>query len=128
VKIEYGTETIGDDSAGDFITPQVGRSHNRTVQTEPLMRSAFASFFGRKNIVNGISFNVAKEHADGDAAVEYVFSYPDLLPESGTLRITNGDTSYEMTAYLVSAQLVDIVGRSTTFSFTFTGGAIIESA
>jgi hypothetical protein len=128
MKIEYGTETIGDDSAGDFISPAVARGHARALQMEQLFRGAAEATFARGNIRNTIQFAVEKEHATAEDAVIHLFSYPDSLPGSGALRVTEGDTGYEMAdACLTAVDLVALTGRSTTMRFSFTGGAITES-
>lgn len=128
MKIEYDSETLGDDTAGDFIAPAVGRSHRRLVQTEPLLGGSNALNFARGNANNQISFVIQKQHDSLAAAVTHVFSFPDSLPGSGVLRLTEGTSAYQMAAAcLTDVELVDLTGRSTALKYAFTGGAITES-
>jgi len=129
MKIEYASETLGNDAAGDFITPAVGRAHARLVQTEDLLGGANPAHFARGNARNTISFIVEEEHASLAAAVEHVFSFPDSLPGTGELRLTEGTTSWHiLDACLSGVELVGLTGRSTALKYNFTGGAVTQAA
>lgn len=128
MKIEYGSDTLGDDSTGDLITPAVARSHARLVHTEDLAGGANPVSFARRNARNQISFAVEKEHADLAAAVAFVFSHPDGLADQATLRFSEGATAYELAdACLQGCELLHLTGRSTGFRYSFIGGAITEA-
>lgn len=124
MKIEYGSETLGDDAAGDFITPHVGRLHTRDVQQEPLLNSDYQATFPRRNARNTFTLAVDKEHADTATAVAYVQRYPASLAWQAVLRISESGETYETQACLVGTELQEIRGCSTRMHFTFISSAI----
>jgi len=125
MKIEFGSTTLGDDSAGDFIAPAFSRSHTRALQAEDLLGAANPATFPRGNARNAIAFVVAKEHASIAAAIVYLLSFPDGLDAQATLKFTESTSIYEMlNACFAGAELVDVTGKSTAMRFNFTGGAV----
>lgn len=128
MRIEYASTVLADDAAGDFITPAVGRAHTRQVQQEDLAGAAHPFSHPRGNARNQIAFSVEKLHASNEAAVFYVFAFPDELPGSGPLRVTGVEESYALAdACLLSVELESLVGLSTRMRFTFTGGRVAET-
>jgi hypothetical protein len=124
MKLEYGSDTLGDDSVGDFILDD-GGPHQRVVQQEPLAGGSAPFTAGRGNHINQRSFTVSKEHASLAAAVDWFNTHPDDLATSGTLQITEGATVVQQTgAVLVSVDRVNLTGRSTILRYQFTGGQI----
>ena len=128
MKIEFGTDTLGDDSTGDFITPALGRSHSRQVQVTALAGGASPFVTPRGNATNRISFVVEKQHADAKTAALYVCTHPDSLAGQAVLRISEGSNAAQIAdACLESCDLASLTGRATAFHYTFTGGPMTES-
>lgn len=122
MKVEYGATTLGDDSAGDFIT-DLGGSHNRVVQQDPLAFGTAPFTAGRANHTNTRGFQISKQHATHAAAVTWFNTHPDGLGESGLLKITAGAATENLVdAVLVSVDRVELTGVSTVMRYSFTGG------
>lgn len=129
MKLEYGDQTLGDDSAGDFILAQ-GGPHQRLVQQDPLVQDAGAPLTQpRGNYSNQLSYAVSKQHASAAAAKAWFHRHPDELPAAGELRITEGTDADSMAdAVLQNVERVELTGRSTVMRYTFTGGQILQAA
>lgn len=123
MKLEYGSVTLGDDAAGDYILDS-GGSHQRIVQQTPLAGGSAPFFAPRGNATNQRSFTISKEHATIDAAALWWNEHPDTLADTDTLTITEGASVSTMTALLVAVQRGELTGKSTTLSYQFIGGPI----
>lgn len=128
MRIEYGSEILGDDAAGDFVEDH-GGGHARLVQQDALAGGNATLTIARGNQSNQRSFTVDRQHADAATAVNWWNTHPEDLPDSGTLRITEGPFAAEMPdAVLVSVERLQLTGRSTVLRYNFTGGRISEAA
>ena len=128
MKIEYGQDTIGDDLAGDIITPAITRQHNREVQVDTLAGAGAPFVYPRGNVRNTVSFVIDRQHANNEAAVIHILTYPDSLPNQAALRISQDYEAFQMAdACLVSAEIVALIGRSTQIRYTFTGGPLTSA-
>jgi hypothetical protein len=127
MKLEYGSTTLGDDTAGDYILDD-GGGHARVVQQEPLAGGTVPFTAARGNHSNQRGFTVSKEHADAKTAKAWFNRHPDTLADAGELRITEGDDADTMPdAVLVSVDRVQLTGRSTVLRYQFTGGQISQA-
>ncbi len=128
MRVEYGSETLGDDAAGDFIIDD-GGTHQRVVQQTPLLGGSEPFIAARGNNSNTRGFTISKEHATLAEAKAWFNRHPDTLPGSGGLWITEGtDIDLMTNAVLVSVERVSLTGKSTTLRYTFTGGQIAQTA
>ncbi len=128
MKLEYGSETLGDDTAGDLILDD-GGGHARVVQQEPLAGGNAPFTQARGNHSNQRGFTVSKEHATLAAAVDWWNNHPDVLPESGALTITESTVVCVMAdAVLQAVERVNLTGRSTILRYQFVGGQIALAA
>lgn len=127
MKLEYGTETLGNDALGDFILDH-GGTNQRTFQRDNLPGSGAPFSEPKGNHTNDRSFTVSKQHTDGKAAIEWFNAHPDGLPDSGTLRISESNYACEMAqAILVSVERFELSGKSTLMKYNFTGGQIANA-
>lgn len=127
MKLEYGSETLGDDTTGDKITDH-GGGHARLLQSEPLLGGGAPAHFARGNHTNQRSFTVDKVHADAKAALKWWEAHPDDLPDSGVLRTSESTYAAQMAdAVLVAVERLERTGKTTLMKYTFTGGRILDS-
>lgn len=127
MKLEYGSETLGDDATGDFITDH-GGDNLRQIQTTPLVGGTTIFLAARGNHANQRSFTVVKQHATLAKAVEWWNTHPDALADSGLVRLTQNSYAAQMDALLVSVARVELLGVSTTLTYTFIGKQITAAA
>lgn len=127
MKLEYGSTTLGDDAAGDFILDD-GGDHQRLAQVTPLAGGATVSTIARENRSNTRTFTVSKEHADLAAAATWFNQHPDSLAADDELKITEGSSVSKMAdAVLTAVQRVQLTGKSTVIRYQFTGGQIVAA-
>lgn len=126
MKVEYGSTTLGDDSAGDFITDD-GGAHARLTQQTPLA-GGDPFHKDRGNHSNVRSFTISKQHASLAAAKAWFNRHPDELDGQAELRITqNSDADKMPDAVLQGVDRVQLMGASTILRYTFLGGRITQA-
>ena len=125
MQLTYATLTLGDDAGGKRVSdylPDFSVLTSRGQFVQGQREKAFA----RGNRGRTISFRVHRVENTAANAIALAHTHPETLPLTGTLRIAQGDRTFEGTATLESCRPGDILGCSLTFTYEFFVGVLTE--
>ena len=97
------------------------------VQVEGFLRAARSQAFARGNTATSVSFRVTKEHADAQAAEEYIATHHGAIPKTGALTFVaesagGGGANRTLGDAALKATRRSYIGCTSIFQFEFVGG------
>jgi len=125
MQLTYAGLTLGDDAGGKRVSDYLPDFSVLTSRAQFVQGQRQRSF-ARKNRGREISFRVHREESSAADAIALSHTHPETLPDTGTLRITQGDRTFEGTATLERCSPRDILGVSLAFEYVFFVGLLVE--
>lgn len=96
---------------------------SRSDQIRRAVRAAEVTVFNRKNLMTVVSFRVYRVHADAAAAAAFMIDHAAAANRVGLIEFRQGSAVRTMTGSCV-VESAALIGRSTVFDYTLTGGAL----